>query len=195
MLGWIIRISICAIIFTFVSYFLPKSNIKNVAIVSMSFLFLTIIMHPLKDFATELFTNKIAIEAEMHQMINQAQGDSAEHQVMEYYKEKIAQQTIEALKVKNYNCNNMIITVDENIDSSSFGMVLNVVCSVAPVAEKENSVGAVRVPEIVIDKSGISITEKEPENGDKNINEVEVKEIISQATGAEYDRIIIRWGD
>ena len=115
MLEWVVKICIAAILFTVVSYILPKSNIRNASILALSFVFLSILIMPLSDFTTEIISQKIMLETEKSEIVNQAQNNSAEYQVIEHYKSRIKEEIEKALKTKKYICNDIIVTVDENI--------------------------------------------------------------------------------
>ena len=166
--------------------------------VMVSFLFLTLLMLPLKSFTSELINGKFILETEKNELIYKAEEVYIEHQVMEHYTNRISEEIIKAMKNNNYGCKEIIVTVDENIESENFGSVLNVVCNMVTVekSEEKNSVGKVNIPNIVIDRHGIKI-EKGETVSEKDMSEEEkkVKDIISQLTGADHSRIIIRWSE
>lgn len=192
------KISVAAILFTAVSYILPQGKIRNASMVALSFLFLTLLMLPLKSFTSELINGKFILEAEKNELIYKAEEVYIEHQVMEHYTNRISEEIIKAMNNNNYGCKEIIVTVDENIESENFGSVLNVVCNMVTVekSEEKNSVGKVNIPNIVIDRHGIKI-EKGETVSEKDMSEEEkkVKDIISQLTGADHSRIIIRWSE
>ena len=97
-----------------------------------------------------------------------------------------------------FNCIKALLRVDENTDSEKFGNVLNVVCdmTVKRENEKENSVDSIKVPQIVIDKSGIRIeSDTEKEEVDLSDEETIIAEIVANVTGVDKSRILIRWSD
>ena len=198
MFEWAYKISVAAILFTAVSYVLPQGKIRNASMVALSFLFLTLLMLPLKSFTSELINGKFILETEKNELIYKAEEVYIEHQVMEHYTKRISEEIIKAMKNNNYGCKEIIVTVDENIESENFGSVLNVVCNMVTVekSEEKNSVGKVNIPNIVIDRHGIKI-EKGETVSEKDMSEEEkkVKDIISQLTGADHSRIIIRWSE
>lgn len=198
MFEWAYKISVAAILFTAVSYILPQGKIRNASMVALSFLFLTLLMLPLKSFTSELINGKFILEAEKNELIYKAEEVYIEHQVMEHYTNRISEEIIKAMNNNNYGCKEIIVTVDENIESENFGSVLNVVCNMVTVekSEEKNSVGKVNIPNIVIDRHGIKI-EKGETVSEKDMSEEEkkVKDIISQLTGADHSRIIIRWSE
>lgn len=198
MFEWAYKISVAAILFTAVSYVLPQGKIRNASMVALSFLFLTLLMLPLKSFTSELINGKFILETEKNELIYKAEEVYIEHQVMEHYTNRISEEIIKAMKNNNYGCKEIIVTVDENIESENFGSVLNVVCNMVTVekSEEKNSVGKVTIPNIVIDRHGVKI-EKGETVSEKDMSEEEkkVKEIISQLTGADHSRIIIRWSE
>lgn len=198
MFEWAYKISVAAILFTAVSYILPQGKIRNASMVALSFLFLTLLMLPLKSFTSELINGKFILEAEKNELIYKTEEVYIEHQVMEHYTNRISEEIIKAMKNNNYGCKEIIVTVDENIESENFGSVLNVVCNMVTVekSEEKNSVGKVNIPNIVIDRHGIKI-EKGETVSEKDMSEEEkkVKDIISQLTGADHSRIIIRWSE
>lgn len=198
MFEWAYKISVAAILFTAVSYVLPQGKIRNASMVALSFLFLTLLMLPLKSFTSELINGKFILETEKNELIYKAEEVYIEHQVMEHYTNRISEEIIKAMKNNNYGCKEIIVTVDENIESENFGSVLNVVCNMVTVekSEEKNSVGKVNIPNIVIDRHGIKI-EKGETVSEKDMSEEEkkVKDIISQLTGADHSRIIIRWSE
>ena len=198
MLEWTYKISVAAILFTAVSYILPRGKIRNAATVALSFLFLTLMVLPLKDLASELVSGKFVLQTEKNELIYQAEDADLERQVMEHYINRISEEIKKTMKNNNYDCKDVTVTVDENTKSESFGSVLNVVCNMVKVAkaEEENSVGKVDVPNIVIDRHGIKI-EKGEVVSEKDMSEEEnkIKNIISQLTGADKSRILIRWSE
>lgn len=198
MFEWAYKISVAAILFTAVSYILPQGKIRNASMVALSFLFLTLLMLPHKSFTSELINGKFILETEKNELIYKAEEVYIEHQVMEHYTNRISEEIIKAMKNNNYGCKEIIVTVDENIESENFGSVLNVVCNMVTVekSEEKNSVGKVNIPNIVIDRHGIKI-EKGETVSEKDMSEEEkkVKDIISQLTGADHSRIIIRWSE
>ena len=163
MFEWAYKISVAAILFTAVSYILPQGKIRNASMVALSFLFLTLLMLPLKSFTSELINGKFILETEKNELIYKAEEVYIEHQVMEHYTNRISEEIIKAMKNNNYGCKEIIVTVDENIESENFGSVLNVVCNMvtAEKSEEKNSVGKVNIPNIVIDRHGIKIEKGE----------------------------------
>ena len=198
MVEWVMKISGAAILFTVVSYILPKSNIRNASMLALSFVFLSVLIIPLTDLTTEFISRKIALDSEKNELLNQVQDSNAQQQVMEHYKNRLKEEIIKSLAEKKYVCKEVVITVDENLSSESFGSVLSVVCTVSEKSEekKEDSLKKIKVPNIVIDKHGIRIEKKEStENKDMKIYEKDIKDIIFELTGADENRVIIRWGE
>lgn len=198
MLSWVVKICVTAIAFTIVSYILPKSNIRNASVLALSFVFLSVLIMPLSDFTTELISRKILLETEKNEIINQTQNNSAEHQVMEHYKNRIKEEIEKALAEKKYVCKDVIVNVDENMSSESFAKVLSVTLNVTEKSEakEENSINKIKVPNIVIDKHGIRI-EKEEIKSDKDMEvyENEIKDIVFELTETDKKKIMIRWGE
>lgn len=198
MFEWVLKVSIVAVLFTVISYILPKSNIRNASMFALSFVFLSLFIMPLSDFTTEITNRKIILETEKNELINQIQGNTPEKQVMEHYKNRIKEEIEKALEQKKYACNEIIVTVDENVSSESFGRVLNIVCNVTEKVEekKEDSLKKIKVPNIVIDRQGIRI-EKEESKVDKDMKvyENEIKDIVFELTGTDKNKIIIRWSE
>ena len=137
MFEWAYKISVAAILFTAVSYILPQGKIRNASMVALSFLFLTLLMLPLKSFTSELINGKFILEAEKNELIYKTEEVYIEHQVMEHYTNRISEEIIKAMKNNNYGCKEIIVTVDENIESENFGSVLNVVCNMVKVEKSE----------------------------------------------------------
>ena len=198
MLDWVVKICIAAILFTVVSYILPKSNIRNASTIALSFVFLSILIMPLSDFTTEIISQKIMLETEKNELVNQAQNDSAEHQVIEHYKSRIKEEIEKALKEKKYVCREIIITVDENMSSESFAQVLSVALNISEKKEEkeEASINKIEVPNIVIDKHGIKIEKEESTgNEDMKVYENEIKDMVSELVGTDKSKIMIRWDE
>lgn len=197
MFEWAIKISVAAVLFTIVSYILPKSNIRNASLTALSFLFLAILMIPLKNVASELINKKYVLESEKNELISQIENNGAEAQVIKYYIERISEEVKQTLENKKYICNEINITVDENTKSENFGNVLNVVCNInLKQDDKKNTINKIEVPNIVIDKGGIRIEkEDKTEKPDMTNHEKEIKDIINELTGVDRNRIIIRWGE
>ena len=198
MLEWVVKICVAAILFTVVSYILPKSNIRNAATLALSFVFLSILIMPLSDFTTEIISRKIMLETEKNELVNQAQNNSAEQQVMEHYKSRIIEETEKALKDKKYVCKDIIVNVDENMSSESFAQVLSVALSISKKREEKEDacINKIKVPNIVIDKHGIKIEKEENmSNKDMKVYENEIKDIVFELTGTDKDKIMIRWSE
>ena len=165
MFEWTIKISVASVLFTLVSYILPKGNIQKASLTALSFLFLAIIMLPLKNVTAELMNKKFALENEKNQLISQIESSRAEDEVIKYYIARVSEEVKKSLENKKYECKNIVIAVNEDTSSKDFGKVLNVVCDLKVKENKKDTIGKIKVPDIVIDKSGIRI-----ESDDKNIN-------------------------
>lgn len=198
MLEWAVKISCAAVLFTVISYVLPGGKLRKASLTTMSFIFLTLIMLPLKDVAADIINRKYILEEEKNSVINQVESGNINSQIIKEYKTRIEDEIIKELEVNNYMCNKVFVSVDENTDSEKFGNVLNVVCdmTVKREIEKENAVDSIKVPQIVIDKSGIRIeSDTEKEEVDLSGEETKIAEIIADVTGVDKSRILIRWSD
>lgn len=198
MLEWAVKISCAAVLFTVISYVLPGGKLRKASLTTMSFIFLTLIMLPLKDVAADIINRKYILEEEKNSVINQVESGNINSQIIKEYKTRIEDEIIKELEVNNYKCNKVFVSVDENTDSEKFGNVLNVVCdmTVKREIEKENAVDSIKVPQIVIDKSGIRIeSDTEKEEVDLSGEETKIAEIIADVTGVDKSRILIRWSD
>ena len=198
MLEWAVKISCAAVLFTVISYVLPGGKLRKASLTTMSFIFLTLIMLPLKDVAADIINRKYILEEEKNSVINQVESGNINNQIIEEYKKRIAEEIIRELEVNNFNCIKAFVSVDEKTDSEKFCNVLNVVCdmTVKRENEKENSVDSIKVPQIVIDKSGIRIeSDTEKEEVDLSDEETIIAEIVANVTGVDKSRILIRWSD
>lgn len=198
MLEWAVKISCAAVLFTVISYVLPGGKLRKASLTTMSFIFLTLIMLPLKDVAADIINRKYILEEEKNSVINQVESGNINSQIIKEYKTRIEDEIIKELEVNNYKCNKVFVSVDENTDSEKFGNVLNVVCdmTVKREIEKENAVDSIKVPQIVIDKSGIRIeSDNEKNEVDLSGEETKIAEIIADVTGVDKSRILIRWSD
>lgn len=198
MLEWAVKISCTAVLFTVISYVLPGGKLRKASLTTMSFIFLTLIMLPLKDVAADIINRKYILEKEKNSVINQVESGNINNQIIEEYKKRIADEIIRELEVNNFNCIKAFVSVDEKTDSEKFCNVLNVVCdmTVKRENEKENSVDSIKVPQIVIDKSGIRIeSDTEKEEVDLSDEETIIAEIVANVTGVDKSRILIRWSD
>lgn len=198
MLEWAVKISCAAVLFTVISYVLPGGKLRKASLTTMSFIFLTLIMLPLKDVAADIINRKYILEEEKNSVINQVESGNINNQIIEEYKKRIADEIIRELEVNNFNCIKAFVSVDEKTDSEKFCNVLNVVCdmTVKRENEKENSVDSIKVPQIVIDKSGIRIeSDTEKEEVDLSDEETIIAEIVANVTGVDKSRILIRWSD
>ena len=150
MFEWIIKISIASVLFTLASFILPKGNIQKASLTALSFLFLAIIMVPLKNITSELINKKLTLEYEKNQLISQIETNSAEAEVIKYYVNRISVEVKESLENKKYKCDNIAITVNEDTSSKDFGKVLNVICDLKVNHEDEkNTIDKIKVPDIV----------------------------------------------
>ena len=194
MFEWTVKISVAAVLFTLVSYILPKGNIQKASLTALSFLFLAIIMLPLKNVTAELINKKFLLEAEKNQLISQIEGNSAEAEVIKYYVERISEEVKKSLTNKKFECVKIDVTVNEDMSSEDFGKVLNVICDLKVKEDKKDTLDKIKVPDIVIDKGGIRIeSDDKTQKPDMTSYEKEIKEIINELTGVDINRITIRW--
>lgn len=194
MFEWTVKISVAAVLFTLVSYILPKGNIQKASLTALSFLFLAIIMLPLKNVTAELINKKFLLEAEKNQLISQIEGNSAEAEVIKYYVERISEEVKKSLSNKKFECVKIDVTVNEDMSSEDFGKVLNVICDLKVKEDKKDTLDKIKVPDIVIDKGGIRIeSDDKTQKPDMTSYEKEIKEIVNELTGVDINRITIRW--
>ena len=194
MFEWTVKISVAAVLFTLVSYILPKGNIQKASLTALSFLFLAIIMLPLKNVTAELINKKFLLEAEKNQLISQIEGNSAEAEVIKYYVERISEEVKKSLTNKKFECVKIDVTVNEDMSSEDFGKVLNVICDLKVKEDKKDTLDKIKVPDIVIDKGGIRIeSDDKTQKPDMTSYEKEIKEIINELTDVDINRITIRW--
>ena len=194
MFEWTVKISVAAVLFTLVSYILPKGNIQKASLTALSFLFLAIIMLPLKNVTAELINKKFLLEAEKNQLISQIEGNSAEAEVIKYYVERISEEVKKSLSNKKFECVKIDVTVNEDMSSENFGKVLNVICDLKVKENKKDTLDKIKVPDIVIDKGGIRIeSDDKTQKPDMTSYEKEIKEIVNELTGVDINRITIRW--
>lgn len=199
MFDWIIKISASAIVLSIVSYMLPVGKIRATALISLGFLFLTMIIFPLKDIISELGNKRASIETQKNILLSQIEKDDYEgyREVIKVYKERLKTEINMNITDKSYYLKEININVNEDFSSSSFGSVENVV-AVASVQKQENSqnkIDAVVVPDIVIDRNGISIKKENFAENSENMTkyEKEIIKIINKITGVEESHILIRW--
>lgn len=199
MFDWIIKISASAIVLSIVSYMLPVGKIRAAALISLGFLFLTMIIFPLKDIISELGNKRASIETQKNILLSQIEKDDYEgyREVIKVYKERLKTEINMNITDKAYYLKEININVNEDFSSSSFGSVENVV-AVASVQKQENSqnkIDAVVVPDIVIDRNGISIKKENFAENSENMTkyEKEIIKIINKITGVEESHILIRW--
>ena len=120
MFEWTVKISVAAVLFTLVSYILPKGNIQKASLTALSFFFIAIIMLPLKNVTAELINKKFLLEAEKNQLISQIEGNSAEAEVIKYYVERISEEVKKSLSNKKFECVKIDVTVNEDMSSEDF---------------------------------------------------------------------------
>ena len=196
MYEWIVKISAAAVALGAVGYILPKGTVKNAAMVSLSFLFLTVLMLPLNNFASNLLSEKTELEIEKNLLLEQTDDSSIFNQIMEKYKTRIEEEICKAFDDTNFECTSAEVSVDENDESQTFGEVLSIFCHMS-YNEKapQNTIEEVTIPEITIDWDGVKIENGESKNEETDLKKYEsqIKEIVSELTGADYDRINIRW--
>lgn len=200
MYGWVLKIAAAAVTLTAMGYILPKGNIKKAAMLAFSFLFLTVLLLPLKNFTSGLILEKTSLQIEKNTLLSQTEDSLAEKQVIERYKERIGEEIVSTLGKMSIACSDVTIAVDEDLNSETFGYVLSVACRISrPEEASKNAIGKVKVPEIVIDLNGVRL-----EDGTENQEEQEAarKEFIKKAaaaiaelTGAEEDRINVKWSE
>ena len=191
MYGWVIKIAAAAVVMTVAGYILPKGNIKKAAMLALSFLFLTTLLLPLKNFTSELLEGKAAVNLE---------DSGMEKQIMEQYKERLSEEIASALEQQSIFCSNLSITVDEDIESETFGYVLSVSCSISGAEESaQNTIEKIRVPEIVIDLNGIRVEDANENASEQDAAQREMERraaaVIAELTGAEESHINVKWSD
>ena len=198
MFEWIVKISTAAVVLSLTGNILPVGKMRAAALIALGFLFLTLVVFPLKDIISEIGDKKVSIETERDILLSQVEnGDySAYDEVIKVYKDRLKLEINNKLNDKELNLTDINITVDEDINSSSFGTVQNVVATVGILnTENKNKIEQVTVPNIVIDRNGIRIEKSEIAENSENISEkdMEIKKIIKNITGADEKYIIVRW--
>lgn len=198
MYGWVIKIAAAAVALTIAGYILPKGNIKKAAMLAFSFLFLTVLLLPLKNFTMDVIQQRTALRIEKNTLLSQTDGNTAEKQVMDQYKQRICEEITSALGKISLECTELSVTVDEKIDSAQFGYIQSVSCEIFQAQiENKDSIDKVKIPEIVIDLNGVRIGESkaEKEEQEKLQNEYQKKAsaAISELTGADESRIYVKW--
>lgn len=200
MYGWVIKIGAAAVALTVAGYTLPKGNIKKAAMLALGFLFLTVLLLPLKNFTSNIILEKAALNIEKNMLLSQTGENTAQERVMERYKERISEEIVSTLGKMSLECSSVIVSVDEDSASETFGYVLSVSCSVSRAEESsKNTIDKVKVPEIVIDLNGVRLQDG---NDTPSEQEAQRKESMKQAaaaiaelTGAAEDRINVKWSE
>ncbi len=200
MYGWVIKIGAAAVALTVAGYTLPKGNIKKAAMLALGFLFLTVLLLPLKNFTSNIILEKAALNIEKNMLLSQTGENTAQERVMERYKERIGEEIVSTLGKMSLECSSVIVSVDEDSASETFGYVLSVSCSVSRAEESsKNTIDKVKVPEIVIDLNGVRLQDG---NDTPSEQEAQRKESMKQAaaaiaelTGAAEDRINVKWSE
>ena len=176
--------------------------IKKAAMLAFGFLFLTVLLTPLKNFTLNLLQEKTALTLEKNNLIAETDNGAAKQQVLDAYKSRICEEISNALGKISLKCGSISVTVDEDQDSERFGYVEQVYCEISAIegaeGEQKESIEKVRVPEIVIDLHGIRVekSDTEADAGETRKNEYTQKaaQAISELTGAEESRINVKWG-
>ena len=200
MYSWVIKIAAAAVVMTAAGYILPKGNIKKAAMLAFGFLFLTTLLLPLKSFTSELLEGKAALALEKNTLLAQAEDSGMEKQIMEQYKERLGEEIASTLEQQSIFCSNLSITVDEDIESETFGYVLSVSCSISGAGESaQNTIEKIRVPEIVIDLNGIRVEDANENASEQDAAQKEMERqaaaVIAELTGAEESHINVKWSD
>ncbi len=198
MYGWIIKVCATAVVLNIISYIIPNGRIKSAALVAMGFMFVTIILPPIRLAKNELLNKKYFIEAERNILVSQVKQDdySTYDEIINAYKKRLETEIKGKLSEKGYALRDINITVNCDEKNEEFGKVINVVVAVSANAKEENrNINRVEIPEIVIDRNGISIDVENESDNEKDMKEDEkiVKEIINNFTGVSDKYIKIRW--
>ncbi len=202
MAEWVIKVSAAAAALTAAGYILPKGGLKNAAMLALGFLFLTVLMPPVRSLAEDLMSEKLILEAERDALAHVADEEDITSEIMKSYKERIAGEITASLAKISVSCENVSVTVDELADSETFGYVLAVSCDI--YAEEEQSGGStdrVTVPEIVIDLDGIRV-ENDADAGSDGKESAFIREMTAKAvnaiaavTGTDTENIHVKWSD
>ena len=97
MLEWAVKISCAAVLFTVISYVLPGGKLRKASLTTMSFIFLTLIMLPLKDVAADIINRKYILEEEKNSVINQVESGNINSQIIKEYKTRIEDEIIKII--------------------------------------------------------------------------------------------------
>ena len=200
MYGWVIKIAAAAVALTVVGYILPKGNIKKAAMLAFGFLFLTILLLPLKDFTSSILSEKAALNIEKNTLLSQTEENAVQKQVMERYKERIGEEIISSLEKMSIACSDITINVDEDPASDTFGYVLSIACRISHQEEiSKNTIEKVKVPEIVIDLDGIRLESETEDNTEQEAVRKEYEKkaaaTIAALTGTEEECINVKWSE
>lgn len=196
MYEWIIKISAMSVALGAIGYILPKGTLRKTSLVALSFLFLSVMVMPLGNFAANLMGYKTKIDIEKDLLLSKIEGNNVYAEVMTEYKKKIEEEVQKAFARTKYKCVGVNVNVNENSESETFGEVTSVFCHMSYEENKSgNTIDKVTVPEINIDWGGVHIGKKDDitEDGDTGKYDKEIKEIVSSVTGAEIGRIYVRW--
>ena len=191
MYSWVIKIAAAAVALTVVGYILPKGNIKKAAMLALAFLFLTILLLPLKDFTSNILSEKAALNIE---------ENAVQKQVMERYKERIGEEIRSSLGKMSIACSDITINVDEDPNSETFGYVLSIACSISHREEiSKNTIEKVKVPEIVIDRNGVRLESETEGNSEQEAVRKEYEKkaaaTIAELTGTAEEHINVKWSE
>ena len=200
MYGWVIKSAAAAVALTVVGYILPKGNIKKAAMLALAFLFLTILLLPLKDFTSNILSEKAALNIEKNTLLLQTEENAVQKQVMERYKERIGEEIRSSLGKMSIACSDITINVDEDPNSETFGYVLSIACSISHREEiSKNTIEKVKVPEIVIDRNGVRLESETEGNSEQEAVRKEYEKkaaaTIAGLTGTAEEHINVKWSE
>ena len=196
MYSWVIKIAAAAVALTVVGYILPKGNIKKAAMLALAFLFLTILLLPLKDFTSNILSEKAALNIEKNTLLLQTEENAVQKQVMERYKERIGEEIRSSLGKMSIACSDITI----NPNSETFGYVLSIACSISHREEiSKNTIEKVKVPEIVIDRNGVRLESETEGNSEQEAVRKEYEKkaaaTIAELTGTAEEHINVKWSE
>lgn len=204
---WITTVAAAAIIISLISMLLPKSNIKNTAMLAFGILFVFITVTPVIKFLSTGTINltKVKIENEIEAAaIKEATGKNDEAyilKVIDEYKSRLMKETEKSLStVSEVQSADLNIEINENYNDKKFGEVTKVECKMRLKEDNqtESKIKPVdRISRIEITLKGIKAVndyEKEQEET-KNLEEEAVKkDVLNQITtllGVKSENVVI----
>jgi len=207
MIEWISTVAAVAMVLSLMSMLLPKSNIKNTAMLAFGLIFVLVTVTPVIKFVSSGSINmtKVKIENEIQAAAIKEDANNNDElylaKVVKEYKDRLNKETENSLSTINeVQSAEFNITINEDYNNVKFGEVIKFECKI--VLKKDNQPESKikpvnRISKIEITLKGINVVndfQKEVENTKNIVEEAVKKDVTDQITsllGVKSESVVI----